>query len=96
MESVEGTSGAGTVGGGLYRSGAVSIGVVYMLVAYAAMLAEPIESIRTQLQDLQRAEASLARVRELTSHKAFSIGEKVRVQFPMEITLGIPLAQERG
>jgi len=29
-------------------------------------------------------------------HQAFPIGEKVRVRFPMEITLGIPLAQERG
>jgi len=27
-------------------------------------------------------------------HQAHSIGEKVRVRFPIEITLGIPLAQE--
>jgi hypothetical protein len=29
-------------------------------------------------------------------HQAFPIGEKVWVRFPMEITLGIPPAQDRG
>jgi ATP-binding cassette subfamily B protein len=53
------------LGGGLYRVAAISLGTVYMLVAYVAMLAEPIETIRTQLEDLQRADASIARVREL-------------------------------
>jgi ATP-binding cassette, subfamily B, bacterial len=53
------------LGGGLYRMQATSLGAVYVVVAYTAMLAAPIETIRTQLQDLQRAEASIARVREL-------------------------------
>jgi len=53
------------LGGGLYRVAAISLGTVYMVVAYVAMLAEPIETIRTQLEDLQRADASIARVREL-------------------------------
>jgi ATP-binding cassette, subfamily B, bacterial len=53
------------LGGGLYRAAAISLGTVYMVVAYVAMLAEPIETIRTQLEDLQRADASIARVREL-------------------------------
>ena len=52
-------------GGGLYHSGAVSLGTVYLVVAYAAMLAAPIETIRVQLQGLQQADASIARVREL-------------------------------
>jgi ATP-binding cassette subfamily B protein len=52
-------------GGGLYRLGAISLGTVYMIVAYAAMLAEPIETIRTELQNLQHADAGIARVREL-------------------------------
>ncbi len=53
------------LGGGLYRLGALSLGAVYMVVAYTAMLAHPIETIRTQLQDLQQADAAIARVREL-------------------------------
>lgn len=53
------------LGGGLYRAAAISLGAVYMVVAYVAMLAEPIGTIHTQLEDLQRADASIARVREL-------------------------------
>jgi len=53
------------LGGGLYEGKTVSLGTVYLVVAYTAMLAAPIETIRTQLQDLQRADAAVARVREL-------------------------------
>jgi ABC-type multidrug transport system fused ATPase/permease subunit len=53
------------LGGGLYLGGALTLGAVYAVVAYAGMLSAPIETIRTQLQDLQRADASIARVREL-------------------------------
>ncbi len=58
------------VGGGLYRAHAISLGTVYTVIAYAAMLAEPIENIRNQLQELQRAEASIARVRELLATRS--------------------------
>jgi ATP-binding cassette subfamily B protein len=53
------------LGGALYGAGAISLGTVYAVVAYAAMLAAPIETLRTQLQDLQKADAALARIREL-------------------------------
>jgi ATP-binding cassette subfamily B protein len=53
------------LGGGLYRDAAISLGTVYMILAYVAMLAGPIETIRAQLQDLQRADAAIVRVREL-------------------------------
>jgi len=52
-------------GGSLYRGGSVSLGVVYVVIAYITMLAEPIETIRVQLQELQRADAGITRVREL-------------------------------
>lgn len=52
------------LGGNLYQSQTISLGTVYLLIAYVAMLAAPIETIRTQLQDLQRADASITRVRE--------------------------------
>lgn len=54
-----------SLGGGLYRAGAITLGAVYMVIAYTAMLADPIESIRTQLQELQRADANITRIREL-------------------------------
>jgi ATP-binding cassette subfamily B protein len=52
-------------GSSLYREGVFTIGAVYMLMHYAWMVAEPIERFRHQLQELQRAEASINRVREL-------------------------------
>lgn len=58
------------LGGGLYRADVISLGAVYMLVAYTAMLADPIETIRAQLQDLQRADAAISRVRELFAVKS--------------------------
>ncbi|HEY3366734.1 MAG TPA: ABC transporter ATP-binding protein [Symbiobacteriaceae bacterium] len=60
-----GTALAYGLGGGLYRLGAIPLGTVYMVVAYAAALGRPIEAIRTQLQNLQRAGAAIARVTEL-------------------------------
>jgi len=53
------------LGGFLYQVGAISLGTVYLVLAYAALLEQPIETIRTQIQDLQRADASMVRVREL-------------------------------
>jgi ABC-type multidrug transport system fused ATPase/permease subunit len=53
------------VGGALFQAQALSLGTVFAVVAYAAMLADPIETIREQLQDLQRADAAIGRVRAL-------------------------------
>jgi ABC-type multidrug transport system fused ATPase/permease subunit len=53
------------LGGGLYRGGAISLGTVYMCVAYVAMLAEPIEAIRTQIEHLQHAHIGMARISAL-------------------------------
>jgi ATP-binding cassette, subfamily B, bacterial len=58
------------LGGSLYQGRALSLGAVYLVVAYTALLAAPIETIRTQLQDLQQADAAIARVRELLETKS--------------------------
>lgn len=47
--------------------GSLTIGSIYMVFYYTELLAKPIEKIRTQLEDLQKADASLARVHELLS-----------------------------
>ena len=49
----------------LFQHGAVSLGTVYLFVQYAALLREPLNQIGSQLQDVQRAGASLQRVGEL-------------------------------
>jgi ATP-binding cassette subfamily B protein len=49
----------------LYTRGQASLGTAYLIVYYVGMLSEPLQGIRTQIQDLQQASASLQRVREL-------------------------------
>lgn len=51
--------------GTLYNNGAISLGTVYLLIAYMVMLAAPLEELRAQLQHLQQADASINRVRNL-------------------------------
>jgi ATP-binding cassette subfamily B protein len=49
----------------LFQQGIVSLGTVYLIFQYNAMLRTPLEQITRQLQDLQQAGASLLRVQEL-------------------------------
>jgi ATP-binding cassette subfamily B protein len=53
------------LGLGLYRAGVITIGTIYLIFHYTELLRRPIEQIRTQLQDLQKAGASIGRVQEL-------------------------------
>ncbi|HWI64650.1 MAG TPA: ABC transporter ATP-binding protein [Symbiobacteriaceae bacterium] len=55
-----------SLGAYLYGSGTITLGTVYLLFHYTELLRRPIEQIRTQLQDLQKAGASIDRVEELT------------------------------
>lgn len=52
-------------GAWLYLQGRASIGTVYLIVYYVALLATPIDEIRFQVQDLQSASASIGRVADL-------------------------------
>lgn len=56
--------------GWLYGQGALSLGTVYMVMAYAALLAQPIEMLRSQMQELQKAATSMARVGELMATRS--------------------------
>lgn len=49
----------------LYRAGAITIGSVYLIFFYTELLRRPIEQLRTQMQDLQKAGASIGRVEAL-------------------------------
>lgn len=49
----------------LWWQGAATIGTVYLIVQYTQLLRGPIEQIRSQMQDIQLASASIARIEEL-------------------------------
>ncbi len=53
------------VGAYLWSQKAITIGTVYLIFHYTNLLNEPIEQIRTQLENLQQAEASIIRIKEL-------------------------------
>ena len=50
---------------GLYLAGAISVGTAFLFYQYMSMVEEPIDQLTQQLQDLQKAGASLIRVGEL-------------------------------
>ncbi|HEU5377003.1 MAG TPA: ABC transporter ATP-binding protein, partial [Ktedonobacteraceae bacterium] len=58
------------LGAFFYRSGSISIGVVYLLVSYQALLITPIQQISTEIGDFQQAAASILRIQELFSFKS--------------------------
>lgn len=49
----------------LYREGGFTIGTVFLVVQYTAMLRHPLDQISRQLNDLQRATAGLQRIESL-------------------------------
>ncbi len=53
------------LGWSLLGDGTLTIGAVYLIFHYVEMLRHPIEQIRTQMEDLQRAGAGISRVQEL-------------------------------
>ena len=53
------------IGAYLYQTSVFSIGTVYMLFHYTNMLSSPIGRITDQIEDLQRASASIERVSDL-------------------------------
>lgn len=61
------------ISGYLWTKGIISIGTVYLIFNYTELLTRPLEQIRSQLEDLQKAGASIARVEEL-----FKIKTKIK------------------
>jgi ABC-type multidrug transport system fused ATPase/permease subunit len=53
------------LGATLWSRGALTIGTVYMIFYYTELLRQPIEQLRNQLQELQKADAGITRVAEL-------------------------------
>ncbi|HLF91569.1 MAG TPA: ABC transporter ATP-binding protein [Anaerolineales bacterium] len=53
------------MGAWLFQQGILTIGAVYIIFHYNEMLRRPLETITRQMQDLQRAGGSIARIKEL-------------------------------
>jgi ABC-type multidrug transport system fused ATPase/permease subunit len=53
------------IGAYLYTQGAITIGAVFVIVAYISMLAGPLDNLRIQSGNLQRSAAAINRVGEL-------------------------------
>ncbi len=58
------------IGGALWLSGAATIGTVYLLFSYTELLRRPIEQLRTEIEQLQQAFASIGRVQELLGERS--------------------------
>lgn len=73
----------------LWKKALITIGTVYLIFDYTELLARPIEQIRKQLQDLQKAGASIKRVKELynTKSKLEEGNEVLNSQGPLEVKL---------
>ncbi len=65
----------------LWRLGAVTIGTVYLIFHYAELLRRPIERIRDQIENLQHAEASIKRIKELLAIRS-RLQEGIGVPLP--------------
>lgn len=62
-----GTAAAFALSAVLFRAGTLTIGMVYLIFQCTEMLRQPTEQIRNEVQDLQQADASMARVESLLS-----------------------------
>jgi ATP-binding cassette subfamily B protein/ATP-binding cassette subfamily C protein len=49
----------------LWRTEALSIGTIYLIFYYTELLRRPMIELRNQIEDLQRAEASISRIKQL-------------------------------
>jgi ATP-binding cassette subfamily B protein len=77
------------VGASLWRAAVISLGTVYLIFHYTELLRGPISEIRTQITDLQRAEAGIRRIRTMleTSSKLVDRGAERLPGGPLSVEL---------
>lgn len=77
-----------SLGAYLWSQGAIAIGTVYLIFHYTNLLRQPMEQIRTQLEELQQAEASIYRIQELfhIQSKLSANGNKLLPVNPLSIS----------
>ena len=78
------------LGAYLYHAGTLTIGSVYLIFAYTELLRRPLEEIGRQVQQLQQASASVARIGEL-----LAVQSRISDGAGQELPLGaLPIAFE--
>jgi ATP-binding cassette, subfamily B, bacterial len=82
------TAAAFAVGAMRFYAGALTIGSVYIVFYYTNMLDRPINRIVRQLQDLQKAGASIVRVQELLALKPSIPGQSSPAATSLQGSLG--------
>lgn len=65
----------------LWKKGSITLGTVYMIFYYTELMTRPVEKIRTQMEDLQKADASIVRIQQLL-HTQSLIQDGVGVPIP--------------
>lgn len=71
---------------GLYAAGSISLGTAFLLYQYMSMVEEPIDQLTQQLQDLQKAGASLGRIAELLElHSSLPSGQHTLGEGPLDL-----------
>jgi len=70
------------LGAYLWSIDSITIGTIYLIFYYTNLLTQPIEQIRNQLQDLQKAGASIERVQQLF-HIEPAIADGIGTPLPM-------------
>jgi len=77
------------VGAWLWRAAVITIGTVYLIFHYTELLRGPISEIRTQITDLQRAEAGIRRIRTMleTESKLVDVGRERLPDGPLAVAL---------
>ncbi|WP_027481006.1 ABC transporter ATP-binding protein [Deinococcus pimensis] len=71
---------------GMYAAGLVTIGTVYLYYQYMTLVEDPIDQLTQQLQELQKAGASLIRVGEvLALRTTLHSGERALPEGPLEV-----------
>jgi ABC-type multidrug transport system fused ATPase/permease subunit len=71
------------LGGWLYLQGSITIGTVFLIITYSAMLQEPLRRLTEQLQDFQQAVAGVSRVQQMfLTHPAIQDDKTSGVRLP--------------
>jgi ATP-binding cassette, subfamily B, bacterial len=80
------------VGAWLYLNNTITIGAVYIIFHYSAMLADPIQSLSLETQNLQSAGGSVQRIAELlkTENKLSIYSPNGNVPKKMPVSIGPP------
>jgi len=69
------------VGGYLWQKGIITLGTVYLIFNYTELIRRPLEQIRMQLEDLQKAGAGISRINEL-----LDISSKIKYENSKELS----------